>query len=57
MTILKEVKEIMLYPNALLHMLQVSPLDCEETLVTCAFVATDSAMAINKKNVFILVLL
>src|SRR5688572_15889991 len=39
----------------LLHILQVKPLAFKETLVTCAFVATEKAMAINKKIVFIIV--
>jgi hypothetical protein len=41
---------------ALLHMLQVSPLACKETLLTCAFVTIESAMAIDKRIVFIFVL-
>jgi len=37
-------------------MLQVKPLACKETLVTWAFVAAEKAMAINRKKVFILIL-
>src|SRR3982750_862312 len=40
----------------LLHILQVSPLACKETFVTCALVASDKARATNKKIVFIVFL-
>jgi len=40
----------------LLHILQVKPLACKETLVTCAFIAAENAMAINKKIFFIIFL-